>query len=268
MRDDDFLEAVKRKLAARVNNICSRPDCRAQTSGPQEDPGGSINVGVAAHITAASRGGPRYDETLPPAQRRSPENGIWLCQNCGKMVDSDRAEYTVELLKTWKADAEREAKEQLGKTRRVQTAGAAPDVTIGLRFTDQDKKPKVHHYRFFVALVNNGDTVITDWYLEVEFPLEFISPATEYGPRLRRDPQTQTAYFHEEGHKLREGLQRLLPGRATTLDFPYHVTEELCSRFSGKIDRPIKVLLYVRGRRAAVREVTFDEFQTFKAQSG
>src|SRR5579871_1727431 len=55
---DDFSEEVKRTLAARVNYFCSNPDCRAQTTGPQVDPSKVLNVGVAAHITAASDGGP------------------------------------------------------------------------------------------------------------------------------------------------------------------------------------------------------------------
>jgi hypothetical protein len=49
----------------------------------------SFNIGVAAHITAASVGGPRYDASLKPKQRAAIENGIWLCQNCGTMIDRD-----------------------------------------------------------------------------------------------------------------------------------------------------------------------------------
>jgi hypothetical protein len=61
---DDFSEDIKRALAARVANQCSNPDCRAVTSGPQTDPSKAVNVGVAAHITAASPGGPRHDPEL------------------------------------------------------------------------------------------------------------------------------------------------------------------------------------------------------------
>lgn len=66
-----------------------------------------MNVGVAAHITAASKGGPRYDPTLTRAQRRSADNGIWCCQTCGTLVDADDSKYTVEELREWKARAER-----------------------------------------------------------------------------------------------------------------------------------------------------------------
>ena len=48
----------------------------------------------------------RYDASLTPEQRSSIDNGIWLCQNCAKMIDSDENRYTVELLRNWKAKAE------------------------------------------------------------------------------------------------------------------------------------------------------------------
>ena len=82
------------------------PGCRQPTSGPQADPSGAVNIGVAAHITAASPDGPRYDPTLSASQRSSAENGIWLCQTDGKLVDSDPVKYTVEYLREWKTTAE------------------------------------------------------------------------------------------------------------------------------------------------------------------
>jgi hypothetical protein len=109
----EFSQQVKEMLAKRVGTRCSNPLCKKPTHGPQEDPAKAINIGVAAHITAASVGGPRYDEKLTPEQRSSIENGIWLCQNCGKLVDSDEADYTVEEIRAWKLVTEREAKRLL-----------------------------------------------------------------------------------------------------------------------------------------------------------
>ena len=54
---DDFSESTKRTLGARVGHLCSRPDCRAPTAGPQEDAAKAVNLGVAAHICAASPNG-------------------------------------------------------------------------------------------------------------------------------------------------------------------------------------------------------------------
>ncbi len=106
---DDFSLQTKDLLAQRVANKCSNPTCRQQTSGPQEDPDKSIYVGVAAHITAASEGGPRFDCTRTNLQRQATENGIWLCQTCAKLIDNDLARYPVEKLHQWKALSEQNA---------------------------------------------------------------------------------------------------------------------------------------------------------------
>ncbi len=106
---DDFPSKVKTVLALRAAGRCSNPDCGAVTSGPELDPGGAVNVGVAAHITAASPDGPRYDLTLTSAQRAAAPNGIWLCQTCAKLIDNDLARYTADVLRRWKTVAERHA---------------------------------------------------------------------------------------------------------------------------------------------------------------
>jgi hypothetical protein len=99
---DDFDRETKEVLARRVGNRCSNPNCRKLTSGPQANPSKALNIGVAAHITAGAPGGPRYDEHQTPKARKSIENGIWLCQNCAKLIDNDQLRYTTDLLHEWK----------------------------------------------------------------------------------------------------------------------------------------------------------------------
>jgi hypothetical protein len=113
---DDFLKPVVETLAKRVGNRCSNSGCRKRTSGPHTDDDKALNVGVAAHITAASPGGPRYDPSLTPDERKSIENGIWLCQSCAKLVDNDEARYTKNILVRWKQDAEKEALREIEAT--------------------------------------------------------------------------------------------------------------------------------------------------------
>jgi hypothetical protein len=112
---DAFTEATKRVIASRVGYRCARPDCQAETAGPTRDTSKSYNVGVAAHISAAAIGGPRYDASITPEQRRHPENGIWLCQTHAKEIDDDVHAYPVDLIKAWKKDAEQRAKSRLGR---------------------------------------------------------------------------------------------------------------------------------------------------------
>jgi hypothetical protein len=113
---DDFSEEVKRIVAQRVGHRCSKPDCRADTSGPQVDPTKALNVGVAAHITAASPGGARYNPTLSSEERTHPSNAIWLCQTCAKLIDNDTVRFPVGLLLQWKGDAENAAYATIGRT--------------------------------------------------------------------------------------------------------------------------------------------------------
>src|SRR5258705_3181396 len=103
---NDFTTAVKNLLAQRVGYCCSNPDCRRQTSGPEATADGAVNIGVAAHITAAASGGPRFDPQLTSDQRSAATNGIWLCWTCASVIDRDVTCYTQTLLLGWKTAAE------------------------------------------------------------------------------------------------------------------------------------------------------------------
>lgn len=103
-------------MALRVSHLCSNPKCGKPTAGPQQDSTKAMNIGVAAHITAASPDGPRYDNSLTPEQRRHPDNGIWACQSCGRLIDNDKQRYTVHMLRQWKKDAEARALERLERS--------------------------------------------------------------------------------------------------------------------------------------------------------
>ncbi len=110
---DDFPISIKKVLSARVAYKCSRPDCSRPTVGPSADGPDIVNLGVAAHITAAALGGPRFDGRLTSTARSSLSNGIWLCQNCAKLIDSDASAFPVEVLQKWKAAAELRARREL-----------------------------------------------------------------------------------------------------------------------------------------------------------
>lgn len=112
---DEFTKGVRDLLAHRAGFRCSRPDCRASTAGPSTAPDGHGSIGIAAHITAAAPGGPRYDSSLSPVQRGSILNGIWLCDNHAREIDRDTSHFTAEVLRAWKQHAEDEARAMLGR---------------------------------------------------------------------------------------------------------------------------------------------------------
>src|ERR1035437_214619 len=106
MPRDDFNSNTKDILAKRVGFLCSNPICRKHTIGPNSNPDKATLIGKAAHITAASPNGPRYDGALDTLQRKSISNGIWLCSNCADLIDKDEAAFTVDLLIGWRDMAE------------------------------------------------------------------------------------------------------------------------------------------------------------------
>jgi len=108
-RRDDFNAATRRSLSARAGHRCSNPACGALTSGPGQEPDTVVDVGVAAHITAAAERGPRYDPAMSGPERKAAANGVWACQRCGKLIDSDDSKHTVGLLRRWKSEAEERA---------------------------------------------------------------------------------------------------------------------------------------------------------------
>jgi hypothetical protein len=112
---DDFHASIKRILAARVGGKCSNPECRAPTAGPTSSSEAVSNVGIAAHITAASAGGPRFESTSTVRERKSAANAIWLCTVCAKKIDDDPAHYSVLMLRFWKRDAEDMARREHGR---------------------------------------------------------------------------------------------------------------------------------------------------------
>jgi hypothetical protein len=69
---------------------------------------------------------------MTTSERRASENGIWLCQNCAKLVDSDVLRYTVRRLRAWRDEAEEVARIELA------TSGGA---TAGTRAGSSERVP-------------------------------------------------------------------------------------------------------------------------------
>lgn len=120
-RDADFPQKVIEVLAKRSGYRCSFPGCRQRTIGPSaEGPMSTSSTGEAAHIIAASTGtGARRASagSLSIAQLASIENGIWMCSYHARLIDRDEATFTVQMLRQWRAVAERKASlsQQLGR---------------------------------------------------------------------------------------------------------------------------------------------------------
>ena len=100
---------------------CSFPTCDAITVGPSDEGDDEVtNVGMAAHIVAASPGGPRFDPQFTVEQLTSINNGIWMCYTHGKLVDDDVVRFTVPVLRRWKKSAELRARLTIELKRQVE----------------------------------------------------------------------------------------------------------------------------------------------------
>jgi len=101
---DDFDKLVADTLMKRAAFICSNPDCKRQTIAPSRiDSRKFIYIGKAAHIAAAAEGGPRFEKSMSSEERKSIDNGIFLCSNCADMIDKNNGiDFSVELLHDWK----------------------------------------------------------------------------------------------------------------------------------------------------------------------
>ncbi|MFI6530808.1 hypothetical protein ACIBHY_00090 [Nonomuraea sp. NPDC050547] len=101
-----------------------------------------MNTGMAAHIYAASPGGPRGTGGLPAAERREPENGIWCCYSHGKEIDSNKGRvYSAAELKAWKrlhearksAEVNGGARDRFGLVESI-SVNSAPGALSGRKF--------------------------------------------------------------------------------------------------------------------------------------
>lgn len=134
MGRDDFPKSVRERAAARVGLRCSNPSCQKLTSGPAADPARAINIGEAAHITAAAAGGPRFDPLLSQGQRSSIDNAIWLCSACATLIDRDPDRFTVSVLRQWREQAEETASRSLAagsKYRAIAANEVVQELTVG-----------------------------------------------------------------------------------------------------------------------------------------
>jgi hypothetical protein len=141
---DNFTTKTVDILAKRVGYICSNPDCRKHTVGPNTEKDKATIVGIGAHITAASAGGPRFNSTLTVEQRKDIDNGIWLCTNCATLIDKDPDAFPVNVLNGWKNFAENEMNKEL---RGIELKTERPFIEADLIWSNSQRWNRGYSYK-------------------------------------------------------------------------------------------------------------------------
>lgn len=171
---DNFSNKVKEDLAKRVGYRCSNPNCKKLTTGPKEDKKGNINIGEAAHISAASEGGMRYNSEMMSEQRKDIENGIWLCRNCAALIDRDIS-YSVNLLAEWKNNAEMLASREI-------KSNCSENSVVGLDAFD------IGILDLIIQIMEDGNTeyILIENDFHNDFQREYLNPIFNLAETLKK----------------------------------------------------------------------------------
>jgi hypothetical protein len=110
----EFSRVVADTLAKRAALMCSNVECRTVTAGPAGATDKAISIGEAAHIFGARQGAARYRDDMTDVSRAELTNGIWLCRNCHKLIDSDASRHPPDLLFRWRTLHEEYVLSKLG----------------------------------------------------------------------------------------------------------------------------------------------------------
>ena len=81
----NFTETTKEVIRRRAGYRCCK--CDKTLVGPGATTSDFVELGQCAHIYAAKTTGPRGQSHLTDEQLKSPENGLYLCNDCHKLVD-------------------------------------------------------------------------------------------------------------------------------------------------------------------------------------
>ncbi|MDD2656247.1 MAG: hypothetical protein PHQ18_01610 [Patescibacteria group bacterium] len=100
-----YKQSTLRRLDTLSGNECAHPNCTKKLIA--ED--GISIISKICHITAASKGGPRFDEKMSNDKRRDFDNLILLCDEHHVMIDNkeNETQYPTPLLKEWKRSHEK-----------------------------------------------------------------------------------------------------------------------------------------------------------------
>jgi len=258
---DDFNKQTLNILAKRVGIRCSKPGCRKLTTGPRSEPTKIINIGVGAHMTAAAPGGPRYDSSLSSDERKSPNNGIWLCQNCAKLVDNDPERYPVNILQKWKQFAENSALSEIEGVTTTQELSLENQIDLDISYLKVRIESDRHDYVLEVKVENLGHDIIRSYHIDFEFPARVIERSKVSAFLVPDRSNNMTCFFRSKRYGEDDAIY---PGDTKeVMSFPYYMDHNIFWGSGRLFAQPVKATFYRDGFQPLILEKPFGDLQIF-----
>lgn len=258
---DDFSQQTLDILAKRVGIRCSNPSCRKLTTGPRIDSAKIINIGVGAHITAAASGGPRFDSNLSSEERKSTDNGIWLCQNCAKLIDNDPHRYTVNILQSWKRFAEGVALSEIEGGEISHKQPQENQIDLEISYLEIHLEQKHHDYLLEVKVQNLGQEAIQSYHLDLEFPACVVEKSKVSALLVTDRCDNKTWFFRSVRH---DKDDTIYPGDTKVImSFPYFIDLDIYINRGQLLEQPVKATFYEDGFEPLTIEKPFLDLQIF-----
>ncbi len=258
---DNFSKQILDILAMRVGVRCSNPSCRKLTTGPRTDQTKIINIGVGSHITAASPRGPRYNSNLSNIERKSYENGIWLCQNCAKLVDNDNTRYTADLLRKWKEQAELEALKEIEKSTLHQSNIINNYIDIEIKYIKNKIQSDRHDYILEVYIKNLGIEPVENYHIDLQMPAKVIEKP-DLNPLYVKERSNNFIFFFRVANKGNNEL--IYPGdKKLIIKLPYFMNNINYNDKFNLFKEPVRITFYRKNFQILNIEKPFDELQCF-----
>ena len=256
---DDFTKSVKDTLAKRVGTRCSNPGCRKPTTGPHHSSDRVVNIGVAAHITAATSGGPRFDPGMSPGERRSEDNGIWLCQSCAKLIDSDFNRYPIETVMEWKRSSEVLLQQQLeGRASEVEPPEDLIELDLFYETENISLRDDRHDYRLVVVVKNLSEEILHEYHLDLEVPVRVVENPETLGRYERSRSTDEVAFFRVPSQG------DVFPGDTKPLiRLPYFMDNGIFWDKRGLFEKHVRATLFRPSKPRLVVEKEFQDLQCF-----
>jgi hypothetical protein len=256
-READFPKPVTDALAKRVGCRCSNPSCRKLTTGPRLDSAAIVCIGVGAHIHAASPGGSRFDPAMTVEERSSASNGIWLCQNCAKLVDNDEERYPADQLREWKRRVEAEALAEVEGRGLGATGGVEDAAELQLIDKTTSRESERHDYILRVLVRNLGNEQLRRFHVDLEMPTAYLERATQNPHYVPSRSSRSSAFFRRVG-------EELYPGDSVELlAIPYYVDHAIFWSRGGVFPEIVRATLYRPSLRPMNLERAFQGLQNF-----